>query len=79
MSCDEPVLIVVVLLVGLFLGWMTTTGTKSQWIRLVDVFIYGPILIYAATQVSSRWLQIVLVLMGATTITYNLRNYLSIL
>jgi hypothetical protein len=28
------------------MGYITTTGTKSQAIRLVDIFIIGPLMIY---------------------------------
>jgi hypothetical protein len=28
------------------MGYITTTGTKSQVIRLVDIFIIGPLMIY---------------------------------
>lgn len=31
---------------SLIMGYITTTGTKSQIIRLVDIFIIGPLMIY---------------------------------
>jgi hypothetical protein len=60
----------------LIFGWFATTGVKSQFVRLVDVFIYGPILVYSAMLLKNRFLQIALLFIGTTTISYNLRNYL---
>jgi hypothetical protein len=71
------------ILTGLFLamGWLLATGTgKTQWVRLVDILIYGPYLIYLSQQseeyVISDGENVFLLFLGATTITYNLRNYL---
>ena len=62
------------------LGWILASGSsKTQWVRLVDVCVYGPFLIYIGfhNQYSFSFLeQIFLLFLGATTITYNLRNYL---
>lgn len=68
----------VIVIVGLALGYLTTTGTKSQWIRLIDIFIIGPLMIWLGWH---KWLDtglvgLAIVFFGATTITYNLRNYL---
>lgn len=61
-------------------GWITATGKdKAQWVRLVDVFVYGPFLIYIGlhpNHVLSLLERVFLVFIGATTVTYNLRNYL---
>lgn len=64
-----------ILLFGL-LGWYSTTGIKTQIVRLVDVFFYGPILIYIGMRTKENWEKIILYLLGASTITYNLRNYI---
>ncbi len=70
---------VTVVAVGLALGYLTTTGTKSQWIRLIDIFIIGPLMIWLGW---CAWLEgyglwaLAVVFFGSTTITYNLRNYL---
>ena len=61
----------------LIIGWFAPGGSKSQFVRLVDVFIYGPILIYSAILINNRFLQLALLFIGTTTISYNLRNYLS--
>lgn len=48
---------------------------KSQLIRLVDVFIVGPIILFAAFKISNIWLKIILVIIGISTIWYNGRYY----
>lgn len=62
------------------IGWMFATGSgKAQWVRLVDVFLYGPYLVYLSFQsnyVFSVAEKLFLAFLGATTVTYNLRNYL---
>ena len=73
---------------SLVMGYITTTGTKSQVIRLIDIFIIGPLMIYlgytsylANTSVlgysSAKLLYLGLIFFGGTTITYNARNYLA--
>ena len=75
-------ILVILIVIGLLLGWVSTSGVKPQWVRLVDVFVYGPLLIYAGYllwNVSgelNKWIAGALVIIGASTITYNLRNYL---
>ena len=50
---------------------------KSQNIRLLDVFIIAPILIYAGSQKNlPKWLKISLYTIGVATAYYNGRNYL---
>lgn len=63
-------------IVFLVIGWFSTSGVKSQWIRLGDVFIFGPILLCAAFYVEPLWLKISLVSLGASTMAYNARNWL---
>lgn len=58
------------------IGWYSTTAMKTQLVRLADVFIYGPLLIWISTRTRTKWERIALLFMGATTMTYNLRNYL---
>lgn len=65
------------ILLGLIIGWISTTGAKSQWVRLGDIFIFGPLLIYVAIYIPNVWLKILIILIGASTITYNLKNYLA--
>lgn len=71
----DLVWIIILVLIGLFLGWMSTTGSKTQWVRLLDIFFFGPILIYVGIRESNLALKVILILMGASTMSYNLRNY----
>ncbi len=63
-------------------GWAFATGSgKAQWVRLVDILLYGPYLLYLSFQtnyVFSALEKLFLAFLGATTITYNLRNYLKV-
>lgn len=65
----------------LLVGWWLASGAgKTQWVRLIDVFVYGPYLLFLAAQESSYVLstieKVFLTFLGATTISYNARNYL---
>jgi hypothetical protein len=52
---------------------------KSQAVRLADVFVIGPIMIYGATKISEpTWLKWALGLFGASTILYNAQNYVMV-
>lgn len=66
-----------VVFIGLCLGYISTDGTKTQTIRILDMVLIGPLMIYYGH--NSRVVSIfslLLVFFGATTITYNLRNYI---
>ncbi len=72
------------LLLFLAVGWWMATGSsKTQWVRLVDVFLYGPYLVYLSAQEGAYEFSIIektfLLFLGATTVTYNARNYLKIM
>jgi hypothetical protein len=68
--------------IGLYLGYISTSGTKTQFIRLLDIFFIGPLMIYFGhihVGSSERHVSIfamLLVFFGATTIIYNLKNYI---
>ena len=52
---------------------------KSQDIRLLDVFVIGPVILYAGVQYKDKllqWLSVSLIAIGVSTIVYNGRNYL---
>ncbi len=80
----EPVILIIVFAMY---GWWMARGVKTQWVRLLDVFVYGPFLLYLAFK-SEIWdsgsasgtfgslEQLFLLFLGATTVTYNARNYL---
>ena len=55
-----------------------TKGDKSQEIRLVDVFLVGPFMIWfgIVAVAMPMWSRILMILFGVATICYNARNYL---
>jgi hypothetical protein len=56
----------------------TTTSEyrKSQKVRLIDVFVIAPILIYAGVRKETpNWLRGSLIAIGAATMYYNAKNY----
>jgi TRAP-type C4-dicarboxylate transport system permease small subunit len=71
-------LIVLIVAISLVIGWFTTTGVKSQWVRLADILLLGPLMIYAGIRADQDWVRVPLMIFGATTITYNLRNYINL-
>lgn len=50
---------------------------KAQNIRLIDVFVIAPILIYAGASKSNLndFVRIALVIIGVATLFYNAKNY----
>jgi hypothetical protein len=77
-----PYLLILLSIVFAILGWYLANGeSKTQYVRLVDVFIYGPYLTYLAFQeeyVFTIFEKLFLLFLGITTITYNGKNYLKI-
>ena len=75
---DKKLLIFVIFL-GLLSGWLSTSGSKSQFIRLLDILLIGPLMIYFGTDIYKyEILKYLIVYFGSTTITYNLKNFLVI-
>lgn len=70
--------LVAVVLIGFLVGWAASDGVKTQIIRMGDIFIWGPLIIYEALDngASNPLLGIFLAMLGASTITYNLKNYI---
>ena len=66
----------IVVMIGLYLGNISTSGTKTQTIRIVDVVLIGPLMIYFGHRAEASLFSILLTFFGATTITYNLKNYM---
>jgi len=66
----------IVLIIGLYVGHISTAGTKTQAVRLLDVFLIGPLMIYFGHRAEASIFSILLTFFGATTITYNLKNYM---
>jgi hypothetical protein len=77
-----PYLLIAFAIAFAIVGWVLATGTsKTQGVRLVDIFIYGPYLTYLAFQeeyVFSMAEKIFLLFLGATTVSYNARNFLKV-
>lgn len=67
---------VVILLFSLIIGWIATDGHKTQFVRLIDILFYGPFLIRVGMEFNNKYIRAILFLMGGTTITYNLKNYI---
>jgi len=63
-------------ILGLVVGWSTTVGVKSQLVRLMDVFILGPLLIWVGWK-SETIVDYFLVFIGAATMAYNYKNWLA--
>lgn len=49
---------------------------KSQMVRLIDITLLGPFMIYAGTKLPTKIMKSTMILAGILTITYNLDNYL---
>jgi len=77
----DIILVVAIIAISFLIGWFSATGFgKGQGVRLIDIFLYGPYLIYLGmkkTYTFSLIEQVFLLFLGATTITYNARNYVN--
>jgi len=51
-------------------------GDKSQLVRLLDVFVFGPLMIAAARSQRSNYFRTALTVIGIGTIVYNGIHYL---
>ena len=78
-----PYLLIILSVVFSIVGWLIASGeSKTQYVRLVDIFIYGPYLTYLAFQKEytfSIFEKIFILWLGITTISYNGRNYLKVM
>jgi hypothetical protein len=52
----------------------------AQYIRILDVFAIGPLMIYAGLKAESlpKWAKVALIFFGVTTIGYNAKNYFAV-
>ena len=76
-SSNNLVDIIIIIISGL-IGIYSTTGVKSQFVRLIDVFVYGPFFIWLGFARSKNYIEkTALFFVGATTLTYNLKNYIA--
>lgn len=53
---------------------------KAQSVRLLDVFVFGPVMLWAGLQRGALppWARHALIALGIGTVVYNGRNYLAI-
>ena len=62
------------------IGWLSATGfAKGQYVRILDILLYGPYLLYLACKKNYTFSvgeKIFLLFFGTTTVSYNLRNFL---
>nr|QBK86139.1 MAG: hypothetical protein LCMAC101_07340 [Marseillevirus LCMAC101] len=73
----DSLLIALLIIVSLAVGWYSTRGYKSQWVRLGDVIFFGPFLIWLGLREEVLWIKLVLIILGTTTLAYNLRNFIA--
>ena len=70
---------IILIIASAIIGWLFANGTKSQIIRLIDVFLYGPYLTYLAFKKEelTNFDKSFLIFVGVTTITFNGTNYIN--
>ena len=64
------------IIIFLIIGWFSASGVKTQLIRVLDVLIYGPFLIWLGYRENKKWIKLFLYFMGSTTMTYNLKHFI---
>ncbi len=69
------------ILAGALIGWIFAgrRGSKGQGVRVMDVFILGPLMAQAGLWESRNepWAQALMRAAAGATVTYNLRNFLT--
>ena len=55
---------------------MLSTPQQVQTIRLIDVFVIAPIVIYAGYKTNDKFLKLSLYVIGIATLVYNGTNYI---
>jgi hypothetical protein len=77
---DERSILIACTFVFALFGWYSANAVKkTQIVRLVDVFVYGPYLAFIALSrdyTLGFFDKMALLFIGVTTVTYNARNYL---
>lgn len=48
---------------------------KTQDVRLIDVLVLGPFMIYAGLKLKDPWMRTAMIAAGGATIAYNWQNY----
>ena len=76
---EQNIFISCAIVFGLY-GWYSANKVnKTQFVRLVDIFVYGPYLVFLVfiqDYTLGFYDKLFLLFLGITTITYNARNYL---
>ena len=76
MIIENTVITSIVVITGLVIGYISTSGTKTQNIRILDIVVIGPLMIYFGYSYQPMNIfSLLLIFFGATTVTYNLKNY----
>lgn len=75
---ENNIIFIIVAICTIAISYYSTSGFKSQFIRLIDVFLIGPLLIYVGLFVKEpiKWTTYPLIITGIATIVYNGKNYL---
>jgi len=57
----------------------TAGDVKAQGVRLADIFIFGPLMLYAGMgKDTPQWVKVGMLLLGGGTIIYNLVNFFEV-
>jgi hypothetical protein len=74
----DNIVLIIVVICTIIISYYSTSGFKSQFVRLIDVFVIGPLLIYIGFFVKEhiKWAKYPLIITGIATIVYNGKNYL---
>lgn len=77
---NEQTIFISCTIVFAIFGWYSANQVnKTQIVRLVDIFIYGPFLVFLVFKndyTLGFYEKLFILFLGITTITYNGRNYL---
>ncbi len=57
----------------------TVGDVKAQPVRMADVLVFGPLMIYSGLgKATPQWVRVGMVIIGVGTILYNLSNYFAV-
>lgn len=72
------IIFIAIIIGSIVISYYSTDGFKSQFVRILDVCLIGPLLIYVGFFVkdSIEWSKYPLISIGIATIIYNGKNFL---
>jgi hypothetical protein len=77
---NEQTILIICSIVFAIFGWYSANQeNKTQFVRLFDIFLYGPYLVFLVFRNNYTlgfYDKLFILFLGITTITYNGRNYL---